>query len=200
MRHRLLQLLAAFVASIALHASATPAVPADTVVSSVTRQVLAGSAALGPVADPAKLKSMVESIVMPSVDFRAMTARAVGPRWRSATDEHKQRLIEGFEALLIKTYAGAFAQAAGATFRMKRTIALDATTAEVHSEVTLRGGRDPIALNYRLAVEDEHWKIVDVSVMGVWLVATYQTQFAQILERTGSLDGLVQALEERARR
>ena len=101
--------------------------------------------------------------------------------------------------MLIKTYAGAFGQAAGATFRMKQTIALDATTAEVRSEVIPRGGRDPIALNYRLAVEDDRWTIVDVSVMGVWLVATYQAQFAQVLERTGTLDGLVQALEQRAR-
>jgi phospholipid transport system substrate-binding protein len=200
MRRRLLQLFAAFAASVALHAWATPAVPADAVVSSITQQVLASSAALGPVADTAKLNTLVESIVMPSVDFRTMTARAVGLPWRSATDAQKQRLMDGFEALLIKTYAGAFAQAPGATFRMKRTIALDATTAEVHSEVTLRGGRDPIALNYRLAMEDDRWKIVDVSVMGVWLVATYQTQFAQLLERTGGLDGLVQALEERAKR
>jgi ABC-type transporter MlaC component len=46
---------------------------------------------------------------------------------------------------------------------------------------------------------DDRWTIVDVSVMGVWLVATYQAQFAQVLERTGTLDGLVQALEQRAR-
>jgi phospholipid transport system substrate-binding protein len=104
------------------------------------------------VPDPAKLKTLVESAVMPNVDFRTMTARAVGPRWRSATDEQKQQLMDGFEAMLIKTYAGAFGQAAGATFRMKQTIALDATTAEVRSEVRPRGGRDPIALNYRLAV------------------------------------------------
>ena len=200
MRQRLRQLLATFVASIALHASATPTVPADAVVSSITQQVLARSAALGPVVDTAKLNTLVESIVMPSVDFRTMTARAVGPRWRSATDTQKQRLMDGFEALLIKTYAGAFGQAAGATFRMKQTIALDPTTAEVRSEVMVRGGRDPIALNYRLIVEDDRWKIVDVSVMGVWLVPTYQTQFAQLLERTGSLDGLVQALEGRAKR
>ena len=200
MPHRLLQIFAAFVTSIALHASATPVVPADAVVSSITQQVLAGSVALGPAVDTAKLNTLVESIVMPSVDFRTMTARAVGPRWRSATDAQKQRLMDGFEALLIKTYAGALGQAAGATFRMKQTIALDATTAEVHSEVKVRGGRDPIALNYRLAVEDDRWKIVDVSVMGVWLVVTYQTQFAQMLERTGGLDGLVQALEGRAKR
>jgi phospholipid transport system substrate-binding protein len=199
MQHRVPRFLLAVVASVCLHAHAEPAMPADAVVSSITAQVLARSNALGPAADPAKLKTLVESTVMPHIDFRAMTARAVGPRWRSATDEQKQRLMDGFEALLIKTYAGAFGQAAGATVKMKQSIALDATTAEVHSEVTVRGGHDPVALNYRLALEGDRWKIVDVSVMGVWLVATYQTQFAQVLERTGSLDGLAQALEERTR-
>jgi phospholipid transport system substrate-binding protein len=198
MPHRILKLILAFVASASLHAYAAPAVPADAVVSSITGQVLAGSGALGPVPDPAKLKTLVESAVMPNVDFRTMTARAVGPRWRSATDEQKRQLMDGFEAMLIKTYAGALGQAAGARIRMKQTMALDATTAEVRSEVIPRGGRDPIALNYRLAVKDDQWTIVDVSVMGVWLVATYQAQFAQVLERTGTLDGLVQALEQRA--
>src|SRR5262249_51464870 len=110
----LLMVVAAMVVSIA--ANAKPAQPADAVISSITEQVLAQSAALGPAADPAKLKAFIETTVIPRLDFRAMTARAVGPRWRSATDEQKARLMAGFESLLIKTYAGAFAQAAGATY------------------------------------------------------------------------------------
>src|SRR5262249_41381985 len=159
-------------------ANAMPAQPADAVISTITEQVLAQSAALGPASDPAKLKAFIETTVMPRLDFRAMTARAVGPRWRTATDEQKARLMAGFGARLMKTYAGAFAQAAGATYKMKQTVALDATTVEVRSEVTARGGRDPIALHYRLVQQDDAWKIIDVSVLGVWLVPTYQTQFA----------------------
>ena len=47
---------------------------------------------------------------MPNVDFRAMTARAVGPKWNSTSEEQKTRLISGFEALLLRTYAGAFTE------------------------------------------------------------------------------------------
>jgi phospholipid transport system substrate-binding protein len=195
----MMMLLAVAAAIVSVTASAKTTQPADTVISTITEQVLAQSAAQGPAADPARLKAFIETKVMPHLDFRAMTARAVGPRWRSATEEQQARLMAGFEALLIKTYAGAFGQAAGATYKMKQTIALDATTVEVRSEVTARGGRDPIALNYRLVQQDDTWKIVDVSVLGVWLVATYQTQFAQVVERTGGLDGLVQALEQKAR-
>ena len=107
--------------------------------------------------------------------------------------------MAGFEALLVKTYEGAFGQAAGAAFHMKQTIAIDTGTAEVRSEVVARGGHDPIALDYRLELQDDRWRIVDVSVMGVWLVPTYQTQFAEVMARTGSIDGLVQALEAKAR-
>ena len=105
--------------------------------------------------------------------------------------------MSGFEALLIKTYAGAFAQAAGASFRLKSTVAIDATTKEVRSEVALRRG-DPVVLNYRLSLQGDEWKVIDVSVMGVWLVATYQSQFAQVLQNSG-VDGLIQSLTEKAR-
>jgi phospholipid transport system substrate-binding protein len=124
----LLMLMAVAAAVVSVAANAMPAQPADEVISSITEQVLAQSAALGSAADPARLRSFIETAVMPRLDFRAMTARAVGPRWRTATDEQKARLMAGFESLLIKTYAGAFAQAAGARYKMKQSIPLDATS------------------------------------------------------------------------
>lgn len=194
---RLFRLLAAVALSAA--GTAFAALTPDAVVTAMTEQVLSQAGAREAPIDPAKLKTLIESAVMPNVDFRAMTARAVGPRWRGATEEQRSRLMAAFEALLIKTYAGAFSEAGGARFRLKSTIALDPTTAEVKSDVTVKGGREPIALNYRLSLQDDRWKIVDVGVMGVWLVASYQTQFAQVMERSGGIDGLVQALEERSK-
>ena len=61
------------------------------------------------------------------------------------------------------------------------------------------GRGEPIALNYRLAWRDDRWKITDVSVMGVWLVATYRSQFSQVIEHSGGVDELVRTLEEKAR-
>ena len=197
--NRILRLLLPLFAGASIGAHAAPPQPADAVIASITQQVLAHSADRGSTGNAAELKAFIESTVMPNLDFRAMTARAVGPRWRSATEAQRTRLMAGFEALLVKTYEGAFEQAAGAAFRMKQTITIDASTAEVHSEVVARGGHDPIALGYRLALQDDRWRIVDISVMGVWLVPTYQTQFAEVIAGTGGIDGLVQALEAKAR-
>ena len=96
--NRLLKLLLVLIASVSIDALAKPNATADEVVSSMTQQVLAQAAASGPVTDQAKLKALIESTVLPHIDFRGMTARAVGPKWRSATDEQKSRLMAGFEA------------------------------------------------------------------------------------------------------
>jgi phospholipid transport system substrate-binding protein len=192
--NRALNLILASAASVSINAFAESS--PGSVVTAMTEQVLA-QIANGPVADRAQVRSVIESTVMPNVDFRAMTARAVGPQWNRATEDQRTRLMSGFEALLIKTYTGAFAEASGATFRLKQTIALDSETAEVRSDVVLRSGGDPVAMNYRLALRDDQWKITDVSVMGVWLVSSYHAQFTQVMERSGGLDGLIQTLEAR---
>lgn len=190
--------LSACTALILIGDRATAATPPEGLIAGMTEQVLTKSAQSQAPLDAAVMRDLVETIIMPNVDFRGMTARAVGPRWRTADDAQKAQLMSGFEALLIKTYAGALSQAAGAKFRLKPTIALDSTTQEIRSEVALRGGGDPVVLNYRLALQGDDWKVTDVSVMGVWLVPTYQTQFAPVLQNSG-VDGLIQALAEKAR-
>jgi phospholipid transport system substrate-binding protein len=177
---------------------AAAATPPETLITGMTEQVLEKAAQSPAPLDAAAMQALVETVIMPNLDFRGMTARAVGPRWRTADEAQKAQLMNGFEALLIKTYAGALSQAGGAKFRLKPTITIDSTTKEIRSEVALRSGGDPVVLNYRLALQSDDWKVIDVSVMGVWLVPTYQTQFSQVLQMSG-VDGLIQSLAEKAR-
>jgi len=189
------------IVSVTLALSATCAVasaPPDSLVTDMTEQVLTTAGQSRAPLDPAAMHTLVETVIMPNVDFRGMTARAVGPRWRAADDAQKAQLISGFEGLLIRTYAGALSQASGARFRLKPSITIDSTTREVRSEVTLRSGGEPIELSYRLSLQGEDWKVTDVSVMGVWLVPTYQSQFAPVLQNSG-VDGLIQVLAEKKR-
>lgn len=170
----------------------------EALIAGMTEDVLAKAGQSQAPLDAAAMHTLVETVIMPNVDFRGMTARAVGPRWRTADDAQKALLMSGFEALLIKTYAGALSQAAGAKFRLRSSVTIDSTTKEVRSEVVPRGAGDPIVLSYRLSLQGDDWKVTDVSVMGVWLVPTYQSQFAQVLQNTG-VDGLIQALADKTR-
>ena len=60
----------------------------------------------------------------------------------------------------------------------------------------MRGKGDPIQLDYRLEKTANGWKIYDLNVLGVWLVETYRTQFAQEIGAKG-IDGLIASLAQR---
>ena len=54
--------------------------------------------------DIEKVIALVDKTVMPNVNFRRMTAAAVGPAWRQATPEQQQRLQDEVKTLLVRTY------------------------------------------------------------------------------------------------
>ena len=145
--------------------------------------------------DVGKIIALVDSKVMPNVNFTRMTAAAVGRNWRQATPEQQKRLQEEFKTLLVRTYSGALAQVKDQTVNVKplRAAAAD-TEVQVRTEVIGRG--DPIQLDYRMEKTASGWKIYDLNVLGIWLVETYRTQFAQEISAKG-VDGLIAALAQR---
>ena len=142
--------------------------------------------------DMTKVVALVDSQVMPNVDFTRMTAAAVGRSWRQATPEQKKRLQDEFKTLLVRTYSGALSQVKDQSINVKplRAEAAD-TEVTVRTEVLGRG--DPVQLDYRMEKTAGGWKIYDLNVLGVWLVETYRTQFAQEISAKG-VDGLIASL------
>jgi len=148
--------------------------------------------------DMNRIIALVDTKIMPNVNFQRMTASAVGPGWRQATPEQQKRLQEEFKTLLVRTYAGALTQVNDhvVSFKPLRANPEDKEVV-VRSEVKGRG--EPIQLDYRLEkISDPSgaWKIYDLNVLGAWLVQTYKTQFAQEINAKG-IDGLIAALAER---
>ncbi len=148
-----------------------------------------------------KIIALVDSKIMPNVNFQRMTAAAVGPGWRQATPAQQKRLQEEFKTLLVRTYSGALAQVSDQTITMKPLRASpEDKDLLVRSEVVGKG--EPIQLDYRLEKtpgQGAGWKIYNLNVMGVWLVETYRSQFAQEINAKG-IDGLIAALESRNQR
>ncbi len=142
--------------------------------------------------------ALVDKMIMPSVNFQRMTAAAVGPAWRQATPEQQKRLQDEFKILLVRTYSGALAQVDDQTVSLKpQRSAPGDTDVVVRTEV--RGRGDPIQLEYRLEKtpgQGAGWKIYNLNVLGVWLVETYRSQFAQEINAKG-VDGLIATLSDR---
>ena len=146
-----------------------------------------------------KIMVLVDSKVMPNLNFQRMTASAVGPAWRQATPEQQKRLQDEFKILLVRTYAGALDQVTDQTVSVRPFRgSVDEKEVLVRTEVK-GGGGDPVQLDYRLEKtpgDGAGWKIYNLNVLGVWLVDTYRTQFAQEINSKG-IDGLIAALAAR---
>ncbi|WP_377702539.1 phospholipid-binding protein MlaC [Pseudoduganella sp. UC29_71] len=143
-----------------------------------------------------RVMDLVETKILPYVDFQRMTSLAAGRYWREASPEQQKQLATEFRSLLIFTYSGALSQVKNETIEFKPLRADPSDTeVEVRSQVNVARG-EPIPLNYRVAKSPTGWKIYDINVLGAWLVETYKGTFASEISK-GGIDGLIKTLSEK---
>jgi phospholipid transport system substrate-binding protein len=183
--------------ALAISAPAHAEVSADALVRQISVDVIDAAKADKAIqaGDLGRIQSLVETKVMPSVNFEVITRSAVGPQWRAATPEQRTRLQAEFKTLLIRVYSGALTQVKDQTVEVTKTLPV-AGSSQIVVQTEVRGKGEPIKLDYRLDKASEAWKIIDVNVGGLWLVQNYRSQFAQEITK-GGIDGLINALVER---
>ncbi len=143
-----------------------------------------------------RINDLVESKILPYVNFQRMTSLAVGKSWREATPEQQKQLVAEFRTLLVYTYSGAIAQIKDQQVEFKPfRAAPEDTEVEVRTQVIQKRG-EPIQLNYRLEKQPSGWKIFDINVLGAWLVETYKGSFSAEINKSG-IDGLIKTLTDK---
>jgi phospholipid transport system substrate-binding protein len=196
-RRLLLALTLPLAAAVLVPRPAQAATAPDALVRDLSTQVLDAVKADPAIqaGDVAKVIVLVDQKILPYLNFPRMTASAVGRHWRSATPAQQEKLQAEFKTLLVRTYAGALAQVKDQTVQLRPLRARpDDTEVVVRTEV--KGGGEPIQLDYRLEKDGDSWKIYDVNVLGIWLVDQYRSSFAQEISN-GGIDGLIAKLAER---
>ncbi len=188
-------LLLAFLlaAPVALAQSAAP----DALLRAVTVEVtdlLKQELARQP-ADPVRIAALVESRILPLVDFVQMTRLAMARNWRLATPDQQKLLAEEFKALLIRTYTPKLAKYGGEAVEVKRLHALP-----LDADVTVRSelnqpGKERMSMDYEMQDTGSGWKIYDVKIGGECLSNTYRDIFAEKV-RLGGVDGLIKYLAD----
>lgn len=145
----------------------------------------------------AKVVVLVETKILPHVNFRRMTALAIGKDWRKVDEAQKQRLTEAFKNLLIRTYANALVG-----YGEEKLVFKPLKMKDGADEVTVRvevhqPGAKPIDFDTRMEKSDKGWKVFDVSLAGISLVTNYREQFAQEIRQNG-IPGLIDLLENKS--
>lgn len=148
--------------------------------------------------DQALVYDIVRDVVMPEVDVPRISRLVLGKHWRSLSERHQHEFQNAFAKLLTRTYAAALVENSDAlTVRyLSATQSRSGRYFLVRTEV-LRPGAPPLAVTYRLSNQDAP-KLVDTTVEGVSLVATYRTTFSSKL-RSGGIASLLLAIDEKTR-
>lgn len=146
-----------------------------------------------------KINLLVDTKIVPFLNFQRMTQSAVGRHWSRATPEQQQALLREFKGLLTNTYSGAFSTYRADTvieykpFRMQ-----SGDNDAVVRSLVKAGANEPIQLDYYLERFDSAWKVIDINVHGARLIETYKSQFNTEITANG-IDGLIKALAAKNR-
>ena len=142
----------------------------------------------------AKLIEVIDAKVLPHFNFASMTALAMGQNWKGATPEQRKQLVDAFRTLLVRTYASALAAYSEQKFDF-RPLRAKPTDTDVTVQVrVIQPGAQPVPIDYAMEKTAAGWKVYDVMVGGVSLVANYRTEFANVVRSSG-VDGLIRDLQ-----
>lgn len=147
-------------------------------------------------ADPTRVRRFVDEQIMPVVDFERMTRTAVGPKWRQASKQQRQELMELFREQLIRVYSGALATVKDQSVKLAPNRVKPTETDAIVRTLLVSPGKPDMRINYRLKKVKQEWRIIDVDVEGIWIVDNYRTQFSSVANQSG-IDGLIKALREK---
>lgn len=147
--------------------------------------------------DPAYVHRLVDELFLPNVDFDRVAALVLGPHWRQASPDQRNRFRDAFKGLLIHAYATAVNELSEWEIRFLPMRPGAGERDQVVKTQVLRPGGQPIAVDYRMVERNGRWLAYDVSVEGVSLLSAYRSSFSQMAREKG-IDGLIAEIESRS--
>jgi phospholipid transport system substrate-binding protein len=127
-------------------------------------------------------------------DFREISARTLGRHWQQRTPAERDEFVRLFSALLEWSYFSKIE-----TFSGEKVVftgeSLDGDVAMVRTRIVTKQGTE-IPVDYRMFRQGDRWRVYDVTIEGISLVANYRTQFNAIIQRSGYPE-LVKKLKEK---
>ncbi len=143
--------------------------------------------------DPTHAYAIVDEILSPHVDYERVTRLILGRYWRQTSPQQRQRFMDEFRALQIRTYATALLDYTDTRVRYLPTRQPEqADRARVRTQIPGRQG-PPVAVDYRLHRVDGRWKVYDILVEGVSLLISHRASIGAQIAQVG-IDGVIEQL------
>jgi phospholipid transport system substrate-binding protein len=149
--------------------------------------------------DPARVRRLVDEILLPNFDTDYSARLVLGKHWRDATPAQRQHFIDAFYQSLLRNYGSALAE-----FTADRMTLLpfrgDLATgqATIRTEVKRSDGTR-VPVNYSMRATPAGWKAWDVTIEGISYVRNLRNDVGAEVEQRG-LDAVIERLETESQR
>ncbi len=145
--------------------------------------------------DSSARRRSVEEVIYRYLDFETLSRLVMARNWRTLSDEQQTEFKDEFKKHLSHTYGDNLDN------YHNEKVSILSERKEKRGDVTvkskiLRGGNDDILVDYRLRKTEDQWRIIDVVIEGVSLVANFRSQFQEIMS-SGGADRLLKLLREK---
>lgn len=185
-------------------AATTEAVTASSEIKFAIDEIVKINAEFPGEAKAKERRAKLRELINPRFDFEEMSKRSLGANWSGLSPEQQAGFVSLFSDLLSKTYMNRVETVKDGMVKLmgEEAVSADASGATesasnksvVKTMVENNGSNFPI--NYKSMFKDGRWKVYDVVIENIGLVANYRTEFAGIM-RKEKFEGLMQRLKEK---
>ncbi len=145
-------------------------------------------------ANAAHRRAALREVIYERFDFEKMSQLSLARHWRDRTSTERQTFVQLFSRLLEDTYV---AKIEAYNDEKVRYVKEQVRNKKAQINTIVVSDAIEIPIDYRMyAAADGQWRVYDMVVEGVSLVANYRSQFARILD-SDSFDVLIKQLEEK---
>jgi len=142
----------------------------------------------------AERRVAVRKIANEIFDFGEIAKRSMARHWQPLSEAQRNEFVGLFADLLERSYISKIETYGGEKIQYTAE-RVDGEYATVSTRIITKNGTE-VPVDYRTLKRGDRWRVYDVSIEGVSLVANYRTQFNSII-RTSSYEELLKKMRSR---
>ncbi|MFZ0677938.1 MlaC/ttg2D family ABC transporter substrate-binding protein [Candidatus Binatus sp.] len=148
-----------------------------------------------------KLRAIAES----HFDFTEMAKSAIGYHWKTLTPAQQSEFVPLFTTFIEDAYLSRIEsysvekvnqQIQSSMIQFVKQTTDGPEYAQVYSTVVLQDSKNPIAVNYLMRNDSGEWKIYDITIDAISVIANYRNQFNRVLNN-GGYDKLIEIIRQK---
>jgi phospholipid transport system substrate-binding protein len=132
---------------------------------------------------PDGLHKLVEDIVLPHVDLAGLSRLTLGKYWHEATLQQRERFVEQFRWLLVRTYSKSLVESKNQGVEYELLTTSEDVNKSIVRALIERPGQPVMQVDYRMRRIGSGWKIYDVAIEGISLAVSYRRTFSDEIRR-----------------